>query len=73
MTVDFVGIPQSCARLAFSGEFGSHNEHPKTGVWVRRADPVFKKETMASRPALSPECPRDAVIPPLNWRRLWES
>jgi len=33
------------------------------------AAPVVIRETIADRPALSPECPRDAVIPPLNRMR----
>src|ERR1700724_3291097 len=43
--------------------------HPKTNVWLRAPVCFSIKETMELSPALSPECPREAVMPPLKSKR----
>ena len=39
---------------------------PNTGVSVFAALPVTKSDRIAVRPSLSPECPREPVMPPLK-------
>src|SRR6516165_10931163 len=45
---------------------GVRNAHPNTGVRLSSAVPLVTKETIEERPALSPACPREVVMPPLK-------
>src|SRR5215468_9887740 len=47
-------------------DFGVCRAHPNTGVRFCCAAPSLTNEIMEERPALSPGCPREAVMPPLK-------
>src|SRR5438067_12477163 len=46
----------------------SVSEQPKTNVFAKRLVPLLIRDTSELSPALSPACPRDAVMPPLQSR-----
>jgi hypothetical protein len=44
----------------------ANSEQPKTLVVVVTGETWLRRSTMEARPALSPACPREPVMPPLK-------